>query len=166
MAEAWNAWSAPPAAQPLSFADPYEVVVIERRTATIVEVWLRSAGDDPEYLPGEYVLLEETDHDVPPRSCSMANAPRPDGLIWLLVARVPGGRTSTWVHPCLRVGDEVKISGPYGTFVDDPASAAPGDVRRRAGDGRTNHSFWPLWTLGRGCPSARSTRATAALIGL
>ena len=50
---------------------------------------------------------------------------RPDGLISLLVTRVRDGQTSTWIHDHLRVGDEVTVSGPYGTFVDDPTSTAP-----------------------------------------
>jgi hypothetical protein len=41
------------------------------------------------------------------------------------VTRVPGGQTSTWVHDCLRVGHVVSISGPYGSFVDDPTATAP-----------------------------------------
>ena len=109
----------------MSLEEPYEVIGIERRTATIVELWLRPRGGALEYLPGEYVLLEDRERTVPPRSFSIANAPRPDGLISLLVTRVPDGETSTWVHERLRVGEEVSVSGPYGTFVDDPTSTGP-----------------------------------------
>jgi CDP-4-dehydro-6-deoxyglucose reductase len=109
----------------MSFEEPYRVLYTERRTATIIELWLRPAAGALNYLPGEYVLLEDRDHAVPPRSYSIANAPRPDGLISLLVTSVPDGETSTWVHERLRVGEEVSISGPYGTFVDDPTSTAP-----------------------------------------
>jgi len=125
MTEAWNDMSAARIAEPMSFEEPYEVVEIERRTPTILELWLRPAGGALEYLPGEYVLLEDHDRKVLPRSFSIANAPRPDGLISLLVTGVPGGETSTWVHERLRVGEPVKLSGPYGTFVDDPTSTAP-----------------------------------------
>jgi cob(I)alamin adenosyltransferase len=109
----------------MSCEEPYRVLYAERRTATIIELWLRPAAGALDYLPGEYVLLEDRDHAVPPRSYSIANAPRPDGLISLLVTSVPDGATSTWVHERLRVGEEVGISGPYGTFVDDPTSTAP-----------------------------------------
>ena len=78
-----------------------------------------------EYLPGEYVLLEDDDHRVPPRSYSIADASRPNGMISLLVTRVPGGAASAWDHERLRVGDIVRLSGPYGTLVDDPTAAAP-----------------------------------------
>lgn len=110
---------------PMSFEEPYEVTGIERRTATIAELWLRPRGAVLEYLPGEYVLLEDRGRTVPPRSFSIANAPRPDGLISLLVTRVRDGETSTWAHERLGVGDEVSVSGPYGTFVDDPTSTRP-----------------------------------------
>ena len=68
------------------------------------------------------MLLEDRERRVPPRSFSIANAPRQDGLILLLANRVPVGETSTWVHEWLRFGVEVSVSGPYGTFVDDPTS--------------------------------------------
>ncbi|HEX5192014.1 MAG TPA: FAD-binding oxidoreductase [Solirubrobacteraceae bacterium] len=112
-------------ADPLSFQEPYEVLEIRPRTASIVELWLAPHSVPLQYLPGEYVLLEDRAGAVPPRSYSIANAPHPDGLISLLVTRVPGGATSTWVHTQLRLGDQVSVSGPYGTFVDDPATAAP-----------------------------------------
>jgi CDP-4-dehydro-6-deoxyglucose reductase, E3 len=125
MAERWTDLSAAAIAAPMSFEEPYEVIGIERRTATIAELWLRPLDGVLEYLPGEYVLLEDGDRLVPPRSFSIANAARSDGLISLLVTRVPGGHTSTWVHERLRVGETVSVSGPYGTFVDDPTSARP-----------------------------------------
>src|SRR5450759_4251649 len=125
MAEGWVERSAAAIPAPMSLEEPYEVVGIERRTATIVELWLRPRGGALGYLPGEYVLLEDREHTVPPRSFSIANAPRPDGLISLLVTRVPDGETSTWVHERLRAGEEVAVSGPYGTFVDDPTSSGP-----------------------------------------
>lgn len=110
----------------MRFEDAYRVVEAEPRTATIVELWLEPLVVPLEYLSGQYVLLEDRDGDVPPRSYSIANAPRPDGLISLLITRVHGGETSGWVHAHLRVGDEVKVSGPYGSFVDDRAATAPG----------------------------------------
>jgi len=103
----------------------YRVTGIKRRAPTIVELWLCPLAGPLEYLPGEYVLLEDADGTVPPRSYSIANAPRPDGSISLLVTRVSEGQTSGWVHDRLRAGDEVTITGPYGTFVADPVSTAP-----------------------------------------
>jgi CDP-4-dehydro-6-deoxyglucose reductase len=113
-------------AAPTSFEEPYQVVRVERRTPAIVELRLRPLDRILRYLPGEYVLLEDDRHELPPRSYSVANAPRPDGTISLLVTRVAGGETSRWVHERLRAGERVRISGPYGTFVDHPRSTGPG----------------------------------------
>ena len=110
---------------PTSFEEPYEVTRIERKTPTIVELELGPQGEVLEYLPGEYVLLEDDLHKLPLRSYSVANAPRPDGTVSLMVTRVADGETSRWVHERLRVGDTVRISGPYGTFIDHPGSIGP-----------------------------------------
>lgn len=104
---------------------PYRVGEIQRRTPTIVEVWLAPLGEPMRYLPGEYVLLEDHDGRVEQRSYSIANAPRPDGSISLLVTRIQGGQASDWIHERLRPGDDVTLTGPYGTFIADPASDAP-----------------------------------------
>jgi CDP-4-dehydro-6-deoxyglucose reductase, E3 len=104
---------------------PYHVSAIERRTPAIVEVLLHPLAKSLDYVPGEFVLLEDRARRVPPRSYSIANAPRPNGSISLLITRVRGGETSAWVHDRLSDGDEVTITGPYGTFVADPASTAP-----------------------------------------
>ena len=90
----------------MSLEEPYAVIGIERRTARIVELWLWPRGGALGYLPGEYVLLEDRVRTVPPRSFSIANAPRADGLTSLLVTRVPGGETSTWVHERRRGREE------------------------------------------------------------
>lgn len=96
-----------------------------RRTPVIVEVSLRPAGPPLRYVAGQYVLLGDVEYAVPVRSYSIANAPRADGTLTLLVTEVAGGETSTWVHHRLRPGDRVLVSGPYGTFVADPARSAP-----------------------------------------
>lgn len=43
----------------------------------------------------------------------------------LQVARAEGGVTSNWVHDTLTIGDSVKISGAYGTFIGDPSVDTP-----------------------------------------
>lgn len=113
---------------------PYCVVEIALRTPTIAELWLRPLGPPLRYRPGEYVLLEDPGHRLAPRSYSVANAPRADGLISLLVTRIAGGQVSTWAHERLAPGDTVAISGPFGTFVDDLERGAPA-VYLAAGSG-------------------------------
>ena len=107
------------------FDEPYRVVDFEPCTATIAQLCLRPPAPILRYRAGQYVVLEDRDHAIPPRSYSIANAPRADGTISMFVTRVPGGHTSNWIHDDLHVGDDVRLSGPYGTFVDEPDSSAP-----------------------------------------
>jgi CDP-4-dehydro-6-deoxyglucose reductase, E3 len=95
----------------------FTVVARARRTHVIVELELRPAGVPIPYLPGQYVLLGDPGFTVPVRSYSIANAPRASGHLTVLVTRVAGGETSSWLHDRLRPGDGVLVSGPYGTFV-------------------------------------------------
>jgi CDP-4-dehydro-6-deoxyglucose reductase, E3 len=104
---------------------PYAVAELERRTPTIVEVWLRPLTAPLEFLPGQFVLIEDLALRYPPRSYSIANAQRPDGAISLLVTRVPGGATSCWIHDELATGDCLSVSGPYGTFVASCNAESP-----------------------------------------
>ena len=96
-----------------------------QRTPVITELLLRPAGLSLRYQPGQYVLLGDPDAELVVRSYSIANAPRRDGLISLLVTRVPGGQLSSWVHDVLRPGDQVLVSGPYGSFAAAPGEPAP-----------------------------------------
>jgi len=103
----------------------FAVTDILPRTPKILEVRLRPLGENLRYWPGQYVMLGDERAGAPPRPYSIANAPRPDGEIHLLVARVDGGATSGWVHDQLEVGNRVTLAGPYGTFVGDPATDTP-----------------------------------------
>jgi CDP-4-dehydro-6-deoxyglucose reductase len=109
----------------------FTVSAKRQRTPVITELLLRPAGAPLRYQPGQYVLLGDPDGELVVRSYSIANAPRRDGLISLLVTRVPGGQLSGWVHDALRRGDRVLLSGPYGSFT--AASGEPGPVLFLAG---------------------------------
>jgi CDP-4-dehydro-6-deoxyglucose reductase, E3 len=104
---------------------PYRVVESAQRTATILELWLRPLEAPLRYPPGRVRAARGQRSRDRSALVLIANAPRSDGLISLLVTRVPDGLTSTWIHEHLRVGDDVSLSGPYGTFVDDTASDRP-----------------------------------------
>ncbi len=116
-------------AQPKLFApgENLSFLVIDRipRTPRILELRLRPLGSPMRYWPGQTVILGSLECDTPPRSYSIANAPRPDGEISLHVSRVEGGGTSCWIHDRLRVGARVSLSGPYGTFIGDPSADTP-----------------------------------------
>ena len=105
---------------------PYRVVSNRPVTPVIRELLLAPEAAALPYRPGQYVLLNDRDYQVPPRSYSIANAPRADGSISLLVTRVPAGATSSWVHDRLTSGKTVLLTGPFGTFV--PAADRSGPV--------------------------------------
>lgn len=102
----------------------YLATVRVQQTPVIVELLLRPVSNRIDYRPGQYVLVGDVNRNRPVRSYSVANAPRPDGAVTLLVTRVPDGELSTWLHQ-LQPGDQVLLSGPYGTFVDDPDEPGP-----------------------------------------
>ena len=103
----------------------FTVAAKRQRTPVIAELLLRPDGPPLRYQPGRYVLLGDPGAELVVRSYSIANAPRRDGLISLLVTRVPGGQVSSWVHDVLRPGDRVLLSGPYGSFVAAPGEPGP-----------------------------------------
>jgi CDP-4-dehydro-6-deoxyglucose reductase len=57
----------------------------------------------------------------------------------LQVARADGGVTSNWIHDQLAIGESVKVSGAYGTFIGDPSwtprfsASPPAPASPRAG---------------------------------
>ena len=95
------------------------------RTPRIVELTLMPLAQPLRFWPGQYVQLGGGRVGIPDRSYSIANAPRQDGAIVLQVARQEAGATSAWIHDELKVGDLVRLSGPYGTFIGDPAVNTP-----------------------------------------
>jgi CDP-4-dehydro-6-deoxyglucose reductase len=95
------------------------------RTPKIVEVRLRPVGDPIRFWPGQYLMVGDERAGAPPRPYSIANAPRADGEIVLLVARVEDGQTSGWIHDRLEVGSRISVAGPYGTFIGDPGTDTP-----------------------------------------
>ena len=73
-----------------------------------------------DYLPGQYVQLltpvyEKSSEEVY-RAYSIASDPADKSAIELIIRLVPGGICTTYCFEYLKVGDEVKINGPYGEF--------------------------------------------------
>lgn len=104
---------------------PYRVEGSRAVTPVIRELSLTPVSSPLSYRPGQYVLLNDAEDRVPQRSYSVANMPRPDGRVTLLVTRVSGGPTSTWAHDTLRPGDVTTLEGPYGTFVLEADTSDP-----------------------------------------
>lgn len=73
-----------------------------------------------EYIPGQYVQLltpvyEKNSEEVY-RAYSVSSDPAEKNAIELIIRLVPGGICTTYCFEYLKVGDEVKINGPYGEF--------------------------------------------------
>lgn len=102
-------------------------VVTDRivRTPRIVELRLSPLGDKLRFWPGQYVMIHDPNDEVPPRQYSIANAPLRSGGLRLLIARAPSGITSGWIHDHAKEGMQVRVDGPYGTFVGDPDAQGP-----------------------------------------
>lgn len=99
------------------------VVRLEQLTPTVKGVFIEL--DEPlRYQPGQYVNLQ-----IPGAGCSrafsVASAGNDARLIELNVRIVPGGLGTTYVHEQLRIGERVRISGPYGRFFVRKSAAAP-----------------------------------------
>lgn len=122
---------------PIRSDQVFEVTARERVTDPIVELELAPSDDSEgfDFLPGQYVLLSDTGYRLAPRSYSVANAPRSDGTLGILVTRVEGGQLSTWIHDDLKQGDRVLLEGPYGSFTADPADRADPVLYLAAGSG-------------------------------
>ena len=102
---------------------PYIVTEKQLVTPKIVKLCLRSLGEPMRFWPGQYVQMGDVKAGVPPRAYSIANIPNQEGEIVLFVTKVQGGRASGWIHSLdLMPGKKIEISGPYGTFIGDPAA--------------------------------------------
>lgn len=74
-----------------------------------------------DYIPGQYIQLrtpvyEKSGEEVY-RAYSISSDPAEEGTIELIIRLVPGGICTTYCFDYLKVGDEMKINGPYGDFM-------------------------------------------------
>jgi Na+-transporting NADH:ubiquinone oxidoreductase subunit F len=73
-----------------------------------------------DYVPGQYIQLltpvyEKSSEEVY-RAYSISSDPAEKNVIELIIRLVPGGICTTYCFEYLKVGDQVKINGPYGDF--------------------------------------------------
>jgi Na+-transporting NADH:ubiquinone oxidoreductase subunit F len=73
-----------------------------------------------DYVPGQYVQLltpiyEKSSEEVY-RAYSISSDPADRRAIELIIRLVPGGICTTYCFDYLKVGDQVKVNGPYGEF--------------------------------------------------
>lgn len=93
---------------------PSRIVSIDHLAPDIVHVILRTPPTSPlRFLPGQYLDVLA---DGVRRSYSLANAPRADGLLELIIKRYPDGHLSRYWFERAKAGDLVRVEGPFGTF--------------------------------------------------
>ena len=93
---------------------PSRIVSIDRMTPDIVRVTLKTPPTSPmRFLAGQYV---DVIAGGVRRSYSLANAPRADDRLELIVKRYPGGVLSDYWFESAKTDDLLRIEGPFGTF--------------------------------------------------
>jgi ferredoxin-NADP reductase/Fe-S-cluster-containing hydrogenase component 2 len=71
-----------------------------------------------DYLPGQFLTLHIAPRGIPTkRAYTIASTPTWRDRIEITVKREDHGLVSRWLHDELRVGDEVEVEAPNGTFV-------------------------------------------------
>lgn len=99
---------------------------IETVTPTIKAIWLKL--DHPiDFQAGQYVQLHLPGIDGG-RPFSIANAPEEiarTGELEINVRVVAGGAGTAYLHEKLKVGDALRISGPYGRFFVRTSASSP-----------------------------------------
>jgi phenol hydroxylase P5 protein len=102
------------------------VSLIESLTPSIKGIWLKL--DRPiDFQAGQYVQLIMPGVEGG-RPFSIANSPQAvasTGELEINVRIVPGGAGTAYLHETLKVGDKLRISGPYGRFFVRSSAQAP-----------------------------------------
>lgn len=95
------------------------ISAIKDLTYDTIEVTVKYEGSDAfvSAAAGHYGTIKVNGIDAP-RAYSFAKAPRLEGKneVTFFIRRVQGGRLSTWFEKQDRVGEQVTVSGPMGTF--------------------------------------------------
>jgi ferredoxin-NAD(P)+ reductase (naphthalene dioxygenase ferredoxin-specific) len=90
-----------------------KVIGLERATHDIRVVRLEILSGGPyDFSAGQYAQLEFP--GLPPRDYSMANRPD-EPTLEFHIRLMPGGAVTPYVSSTLKLGDTVKVAGPFGT---------------------------------------------------
>jgi ferredoxin-NADP reductase len=100
------------------------VAGIERESDSVVSIRLQGLDGTPvpPARPGQYLTLRirpDDEHRSVLRNYSLSGPPGA-GYYRISVKREPSGTASGYLHTRLRVGDQVEIGAPRGTFILDP----------------------------------------------
>src|SRR5262249_55402367 len=95
-----------------------EVEPVTHNTKTFRFRPLDSRAIPFDHLPGQFLTLHVAPRGIPTRrSYTIASSPLWRDRVEITVKREPHGLVSRWLHDELKVGDEVEIEAPNGTFV-------------------------------------------------
>ncbi len=89
---------------------------IEDLTPRIKSIVLAIVDDEIDFQAGQYINLYMPGEEDHPRAFSIANPPSEATFVELNVCLVEGGKVTGWLHNELKVGDEIRFSGPFGRF--------------------------------------------------
>jgi NAD(P)H-flavin reductase/ferredoxin len=91
---------------------------VEALTHDILDIGIELDGGLGEYLPGQYADIIVPGVIDEPRSYSFANSPHHEGdrNVSFFIRRVPNGRLTEWLHSGSRLGSDVVVDGPHGSF--------------------------------------------------
>lgn len=93
-----------------------KVTRIEDLTPRIKSIVLAIKEGEIDFQAGQYINLYIPGLEDQPRAFSIANPPSESSFVELNVALVEGGQATGWLHKELKVGDELRFSGPFGRF--------------------------------------------------
>ena len=105
-----------------------EVVAVREETHDTIAIELALTSGPPlDYRAGQFLTIEREVAGATLRRAYSLCLPPGDGPLTIAVKRIPGGRVSNDLHDRLRVGDQLAVRGPTGTFVLDPPAGSGGD---------------------------------------
>lgn len=107
--------------KPRSWNGQLRVVQIVRETPTVQTFRLADPSADRlpfDFLPGQFIQVEveSPDGKAARRSYTVASSPTQRAYVELTVKREEQGVVSRYLHDELKVGDLLKVTGPFGDF--------------------------------------------------
>lgn len=77
-------------------------------------------GESIKFKAGQYMQIESKPYEKikekATRAYSISSVPSDDKAVDLIIRRVPGGLCTTYMHDYVKVGDKIRVTGPYGDF--------------------------------------------------
>jgi ferredoxin-NADP reductase len=110
-----------PATGKIRWRGKLALAAVEAVTHNVKTFQFKPANGEPipfEYFPGQFLTLHIEPRGIPTsRSYTIASTPTWRDRIEITVKREEYGLVSRWLHDDLKLGDEVEIEAPNGTFV-------------------------------------------------